>query len=161
MNAKTTKFPSHSVHSMSGYTEKQLREMHGMMRTQQTDGLHTGNDATSPAPLSVDAQELEYVRQILAEAGYSGPIAPAACPLEDWVKQALASDDVATQLDNAAPNDRGAISSALGVDKTLAVVGDLLFAILPEETVVVALDLLKAEHARLVKAQADALSPRM
>ena len=119
------------------------------MNTQQ---VHPANDVTMLDRSSVDAQELEYVRQILARAGYSGPIAPAACPLEDWVKLALASDDVATQLETAGPNDRGAISLALGVDKTLEVVADMLFGILPEQTVVVALDLLKAEHVRLVSA---------
>jgi hypothetical protein len=51
-----------------------------------------------------------------------------------------------------------AITKLLGFDKTLRMVGEMLYASLPEEAVVVALDSLKKEHDRLRSAASTSLS---
>lgn len=33
------------------------------------------------------AAELNWVRDVLSKHGYDGPLAPASCPLEDWLKE--------------------------------------------------------------------------
>lgn len=39
--------------------------------------------------LRPELDQLEYVRQVLARAGFAGPVTPAGCPIEDWIRAGL------------------------------------------------------------------------
>ena len=62
---------------------------------------------------------------------------------------------IARQLAVATADDLQAIARYLGFEKTLKVVGELLYSSLPEEAVVVAVDSLHAEHNRLKMAEQE------
>lgn len=49
--------------------------------------------------------------------------------------------------------DAQAVAQNLGFDAAIKIVGDMLYALLPEEAVIVAIDGLREEHARITLAE--------